>query len=99
VSNELAHQVSVRRLPDGDYRSAVLSDLKGSLLSVNLLSAAPGPDFCAGDLVEVDCPKTVYLGEVRLQRGGSMTIGIEHALDRETLTLIHQVWLTPANGK
>ncbi len=50
----------------------------------------------AGDLVEVNCPKTMYLGEVRSRQGETMVVGVEHALDRDTLALIQQVWHGPA---
>jgi len=49
-------------------------------------------DLNAGDLVEVNCPDTMYLGEVRSWQGATMIVGVEHALDRETLARIQQVW-------
>jgi hypothetical protein len=46
--------------------------------------------------VEVTCPKTLFLGEVRSRSGRTLVVGIEHSLDRETLALIQQVWHGPA---
>lgn len=46
----------------------------------------------AGDLVEVSGLKTMYLGEIRDRKGVAVTVGVEHALDRETLARIREVW-------
>jgi len=56
-----------------------------------------GVDVNAGDLVEVNGAKTMYLGEVRSRQGETVIVGVEHALDRETLALIQQVWHGPAS--
>jgi len=45
--------------------------------------------------VEITCPKTLYLGQVRSCQGERLIVGIEHSLDRETLALIQQVWHGP----
>jgi hypothetical protein len=98
VSNERDQQVTVRRLPDGDDRSGLLRSLAGWSLCVDLPPAASGTSsFHAGDLVEVACTKTLYLGQVRMLQGDSMTVGIEHALDRDTVALIRQIWHAPAD--
>jgi hypothetical protein len=97
VSNDPDQQVTVRRLPDGDRRSAALADLNSWSLRLRL-PLAPAAEFRAGDLVEIACPKTLYLGEVRIVQGDSMTVGIEHLLDRDAVALIRQVWHAPADG-
>jgi len=96
MSNEQDQQVTVRRLPDGDVHAAVMGGLNGQLLRIDLAPVPAGVSLNAGDLVEVGCAKTLYLGEVRSLRNETMIIGVEHALDRETLALIQQVWHGPA---
>jgi len=92
VSEDQNQQVTVRRLPDGCSHAALLQGLEGLSLRIDLDAAAAASDVKAGDLVEVSGLKTMYLGEVRDRRGAAVTIGVEHALDRETLARIRQVW-------
>jgi hypothetical protein len=96
VPQEPHQEVTLRRLPDGDCHAASLNSLDNQLLRVHLLRVPPGVDVNAGDLVEVNCQKTMYLGEVRSRQGEAVTISVEHALDHETLALIQQVWHGPA---
>ncbi len=93
--NQQDQQVTVRRLPDGDAQAALLGGLNGHLLRIDLSPVSTGVSLNAGDLVEVSCAKTLYLGEVRSRQNETMVIGVEHALDRETLALIQQVWHGP----
>jgi hypothetical protein len=86
--------VTVRRLPDGGSHPALFDSLNGQILRI--LEVPVGVDVNAGDLVEVNSAKTMYLGEVRRLQGETMIVGVEHALDRETLALIQQVWHGPA---
>jgi hypothetical protein len=95
MPNEQDQQVTVRLLPDGDPYPALIGDLNGHLLRIDLSSISAEVVMNAGDLVEVTCPKTLYLGEVRSRQGETMIVGIEHSLDRETLALIQQVWHGP----
>ncbi|HEX4278174.1 MAG TPA: hypothetical protein VHZ74_22625 [Bryobacteraceae bacterium] len=96
MSGQQDQQVTIRLLPDGANHPAVLDKLNGQLLWLGLSSPAgpetPGP----GDLVEVTCPTTLYLGTVRTHQGATMMIAVEHALDRETLAVIQEVWKGPA---
>lgn len=96
VPQEPHQEVTVRRLPDGDSHAAFLDNLNNQLLRISLLNVPATVDVNAGDLVEVNCAKTMYLGEVRSRHGETVTIGVEHALDHETLALIQQVWHGPA---
>jgi hypothetical protein len=96
MSDDQDQQVRVRLLPDGDAHFALFRNLTGQTLRVDLPSIPAGVRLDAGDLVEVTCTKTLYLGEVRSREGATMIIGVEHALDRETLALIQQVWHGPA---
>ena len=45
-----------------------------------------------GSLVEVDCQRTLYLGEVYNREGIRLTIAVDHAVDREAVTAIQDVW-------
>jgi hypothetical protein len=86
--------VTVRRLPDGGSHPALLDIFNGRIL--RMVQVPVGMDVNAGDLVEVNGAKTMYLGEVRSRQGDTVVVGVEHALDRETLALIQQVWHGPA---
>ena len=96
VSYEQDQQVTVRLLPDGDAQNALLSVWNDHLLRIDLSQVPDDFSLKAGDLVEVTCPKTLFLGEVRSRSGRTLVVGIEHSLDRETLALIQQVWHGPA---
>lgn len=95
MPNERDQEVTVRLLPDGDPYPALIGGLNGQLLRIDLSPIAAEVSMNAGDLVEVTCPKTLYLGELRSRQGETMIVGIEHSLDRETLALIQQVWHGP----
>ena len=92
---EQDQQVTVRVLPGGDARQAQFCKLNGRLLSLELTVAQNPEGLKPGDLVEVTCPTTLYLGEVRSRQGETMIVGVEHSLDRETLAVIRQVWHGP----
>ena len=96
MSTEQDQQVTVRQLPDGEAYPALIGGLNEQLLRIDLSPFPAKISLNAGDLVEVTCPKTLYLGEVRSRQGETMIIGVEHSLDRETLALIQQVWHGPA---
>ena len=96
MPEEPTQEVTVRRLPDGDCHIASVKSLNDQLLCLHLLRVPAAADLNAGDLIEVNCPKTMYLGEIRSRQGETVTIGVEHALDHETLALIQQVWHGPA---
>lgn len=89
-------QVTVRLLPDGDPCPAILDKLEGHLLSLNFSTNPKPAHLKAGELVEVTSAATLYLGVIRNSEGLTMTIAVEHALDRETLATIQQVWHGPA---
>jgi hypothetical protein len=96
MSNAQDQQVTVRRLPDGEWHAAILDGLDGQLLRIGLASTPAAVSLRTGDLVEVTCENTLYLGEIRSLQNATMVIGVEHALDRQTLALIQQVWHGPA---
>lgn len=87
---ELSEEITVRRLPDGEPRSALLDrrDRKHFLIS-NLVD---GREFEAGSLIEIQAKRAVYLGQVLGEQESSLLISIEHALDRAALTEIGKVW-------
>lgn len=92
---EQDQQVTVRVLPSGDAQEAHLREWNGRLLSLDFSHGAKPTSVRPGDLVEVTCAKTLYLGEVRSRQGETMIVGVEHSLDRETLAVIRQVWHGP----
>jgi hypothetical protein len=97
MATQQDQQVTVRFLPDGHPQTARFDTLSGLSLSLNLSPLPAQSGLNAGDLVEVTCPATLYLGVVRSRQGERMMIAIEHALDRETLAAIQQVWHGPAD--
>jgi hypothetical protein len=86
----LSEEITVRRLPDGEPRSASLErrDRRHFVIS----NLADGAEFAAGSLIEIQSEKTVYLGQVLGEQESSLLISIEHALDRVALTEIGKVW-------
>jgi hypothetical protein len=96
MPNVKDRQVTVRRLPDGEWHAAFLDGLDGQLMRIDLAPAPAAVSLRTGDLVEVTCENTLYLGEIRSLQNATMVIGVEHALDRQTLALIQQVWHGPA---
>ncbi len=87
---ELSEEITVRRLPDGQPRSASLerSDRRHFLIS----NLKDGAEFEAGSLIEIQSEKAIYLGQVLGQQESSLLISIEHALNRVALTEIENVW-------
>jgi hypothetical protein len=96
MPNEAASQAIIRRLFDGEVQAALLSGLHGHTLRIELPPVSAGVSLNMGDLVEVTCPETMYLGVVRGRQDRTIIIGVEHALDRKTLASILQVWRRPA---
>lgn len=88
-------QVIVRLLSDGKSQEAVFERLEGRHLQLRMPDDDRCNSFRAGDLVEVNSPKTLYLGEIAAKESSILRISVEHALDRETLAAIHQVWTRP----
>lgn len=95
MSDQQNQQVTVRLLPDGDTHRAYLDNLQGQLLYLGLLPVTPPENLLVGSLVEVASPANIYLGVVRSRQAEKMTIAVEHMLDRETLTVLQQVWHGP----
>ena len=95
VLGEEDRQVTVRLLPDGVARAALLSGLNDQFLRIDLLPIPVETNFKTGDLVEVTCPKTLYLGEVCGRQDETIIVAAEHSLDRERLALIQETWLCP----
>lgn len=88
-------QVTIRRLPDGEPLSCTEHGLTGVLLRVELPPSPANRQFSAGALVEIESSKTLYLGEVQGSQDRLLLIGVEHAVDREALAAIQQVWQPP----
>jgi len=87
---ELIEEISVRRLPDGQPRSAFLERREHRHFLISNLTDRT--EFEAGSLIEIQSEKAVYLGQVLGQQESSLLISIEHALNRAALTEIEKVW-------
>ena len=92
VLDEEDRQVTVRLLPDGIRHPAFLSSVSGQFLRIDMSSSPAEVSLKTGDLVEVACPRTFYLGEVCGRQGPTLTVAAEHSLDRERLGLIQETW-------
>jgi hypothetical protein len=94
MPEEENQHVTVRSLPDGVLRTAVLQSLSRHALRIKL-QGSPATGLVAGDLVEVTDAKHLFLGVVTLRDAETVVVGIEHALDRTALALIQKVWRGP----
>lgn len=93
--SEQNQQVNVRQLRDGRTQEGVCESLEGSHLQCRLLTTPAPGTFNAGDLVEVNAALTLYLGEITGRQDTLILIVVEHALNREALAAIHEVWHRP----
>ena len=88
-------QLNVRQLRDGRTEEGICESLEGSQLHLRLVALPETAAFDAGELVEVTTVQTLYLGEIISRQGELLRIVVEHALDREALAAIHEVWHRP----
>jgi hypothetical protein len=88
-------QVSVRQLINDRSQLAVLESLEGRHLRLRLVGGAESFILTPGELVEVNSSHTLYLGQVTGHEGLLLLVDVEHALDREVLEAIHEVWARP----
>jgi hypothetical protein len=95
VFSEQNQQVNVRQLRDGRTLEGVCESLEGSHLQCRLLESPAAGTFGAGELVEVNAERTLYLGEITGRQDSLILIVVEHALNREALAAIHEVWHRP----
>jgi hypothetical protein len=95
--SEPDRQVTIRRLPDGELQAGIEHSLTGALLRVNVLPSPANRQLGMGALVEVQSATTLYLGEVQGCRDLLLLIAVEHAVDREALAAIQQVWQPPSS--
>ena len=86
----LSEEITVRRLPGGEPRSALLERRDRRHFVISKL--VDGAEFEAGSLIEIQSEKVVYLGQVLGEQESSLLISIEHTLDRVALTEIGKVW-------
>jgi hypothetical protein len=98
VFSEQNEQVNVRQLRDGRTHEGVFESLVGSHLKLRLMGKPSDGAFDSGELVEVNAPRALYLGQITGRHGEAVLVIVEHALDRETLAAIHEVWHRP-NGR
>jgi hypothetical protein len=86
-------ELELRCLQDGARHRGLHRGLVGRLLSVEVTSVEDS-EVAAGSLVEVNWDKTTYLGQVYSRQGPVLVIGVEHALDRESLSTLREAWRT-----
>ena len=87
--SEQNQQVNVRQLRDGRTEDGVCESLEGSHLQFRLLAPPEPGAFNAGELVEVNATRTLYLGEITGRQDNLILIVVEHALNRDALAAIH----------
>jgi hypothetical protein len=80
--------VKVRSLPDGEFQHAWEVGWTGRLLELDL----PGGSFPPGTLLEIENGAMVYLGELQQQTGSTAVVAIEHAVNRNALKPIQDIW-------
>jgi hypothetical protein len=97
VFSEQNEQVNVRQLRDGRTHQGLFESLVGSHLKLRLVGKPSEGTFDSGELVEVNAARALYLGEITGRHGEGVLVIVEHALDREALAAIHEVWHRP-NG-
>ena len=53
-----------------------------------------GPDgsLCAGDLLEIECGSSLYLGQLERRRGPAAVVLVEHSIDLSKLPALEKAW-------
>jgi hypothetical protein len=82
----------MRQLQGREAYPVCIEGLEGRQMDL-LLDPIPGAlPFHTGNLVEVEAPDTLYLGEVTANGGSRLRVHVEHALDKSALAAIRKVW-------
>jgi hypothetical protein len=91
---EVSETATIRRLPRGAAQPARIEKRASDRLGV-WVPAGGSEAFEAGALVEIDGEQAVYLGEVVDRHpDSSVTITVQHLIDRVTLAEIEKGWKT-----
>ena len=93
--SEQSQQVNIRRLRGGRIHLAAVESLAGMHLHLRLPPGTEDGAFDAGELVEVNTPETLYLGEIASRLDTLVIVAVEHALERKALAAIREVWHSP----
>ncbi len=80
-----------RKLPDGESLNGHQLACHGARLAFHSESPSDG-GLATGDLVEVECGSTLYLGQVEERRGQTCLVSIEHIVDLARLPAIERSW-------
>jgi len=84
-------ELQFRCLPDGSWHPGLHRGLVGRLLSVETANNEES-GFAAGCLVEVSWDSKTYLGQVYSRQDRVLVIGVEHAVDSESLSALQEAW-------
>jgi hypothetical protein len=85
-------QIRLHQLPAGRVRHGFHRRLQGRMLEVEMASDEDAGGLDTGSLVEVDCERTLYLGEIYSRDGICLVIAVDHAVDRKELAAIQDTW-------
>jgi hypothetical protein len=91
VSPAAGEQIEIRILKTVNFAAGEVKAFEGAVLTISLASGA-ATAFLPGSLVEARTTGMIYLGEIKDCEGSKLTLGIEHAIDRQALTQIQQAW-------
>lgn len=95
--SERNEAVTVRRLPDGPVRSALIENREGQQLLLSFLregmsSQGTAREFESGALIEIQSGESILLGAVLRSQDASIAVTIEHAINRTALAEIEEAW-------
>jgi hypothetical protein len=79
-----------RRLPDGEFLSGYQIGWDGATFTFNPASLSPG--LAPGDLLEIECGQTVYLGQLEAWHDSAGVVAVEHRIDLTRLTTLEKTW-------
>jgi hypothetical protein len=79
-----------RRLPEGEFLQGRHLACHGVRLEFDPESSDPG--LVAGDLVELECGSTLYLGQIEERHGAGCVVAVEHSLDLAKLPAVQSAW-------
>ena len=90
---ELEEIAAIRRLPDGQTRSARIRRWESGQIVVAFSDERGSHEFVAGAPVEVNSGSVFYLGEViRVEESGEAAVRVEHFVERAALDEIGKAW-------
>ena len=84
--------VTVQRLPNGMRHDAVLGTLKDNTAELSFPDDSVSHELSTGTLIEIDTHDVLYLGEVQGRKGSLLIVGLEHAVSKDALAAIQDIW-------